>query len=326
MCERMEKFRYHRIEEVCKRATNMFRSIGMVLPVFVLVLSSCSRRTQRAVDPGKLQAVIGPDTARIVQAIRELDTAGVPHFWVDINLHFVAHREYGTFRRGAPGNEDVTNGLHWARLLINHANWALDSLGRSPSSLRDFEGDAHYNYRLYSDAGNLRDSFGGIWFWEPDQWVEFPYGERVLNVVLVDDGKRMLNGSACGFDFCNSVKLYGAWHNVRFEGKFGWWAFASLLNHETGHVFGLCHSFYCGNECAGIDLDPAVECHSGPCFDDCGGPNNGSCNNWLANSNNMMGYNANQNALTPCQWQRLIGNMCRSKAFYLQKRTAEILR
>lgn len=264
-------------------------------------------------------ASLKKDSIRVMKAILNLDMEEIPHYEIAINLHFVKHPEYGTFYKGAPDDMQISNGLHWARLLINHANWALDSLGSSPASKVNMDGDAHYNFKLFTDPNHPEDQYGGIWFWEDQTPAIFPYGDRVLNVLLMDDGKRYLNGSACGLNFCHSLILYGAYYNVKYNGKFGWWSFASLLNHEVGHIFGLCHSFSCNNECAGVDLDPAIECHNGPCYQDCGGPNYGMCNNWLANSNNMMGYNANQNALTPCQWKRIMINLYQTKAKYVQR-------
>ncbi len=261
--------------------------------------------------------IVNQDSAVVANCIERMDTHNLAEFVLDINIHFIEHRTYGTFYRGLQSDTSRYNGLFWSTLLVNHANWLLDVPGESPISLQQYRGDLRYNYRLYSDPDFTRDSFGGIWFWPEHIPDSFPYGDRVLNIVFLDDGTRMLNGSACGLDMCSSVTLYGAYYNLKYNGKFGWWSFAALLNHEVGHLLGLCHSFYCDNECAGIDLDPSRECFSGPCFMDCGGPNNGQCNNWLANSNNMMGYNANQNALTPCQWKRIMHTLYATKAKYV---------
>lgn len=297
-------------------STQLCMSLLWILCICFYAMS-CS--TNRLIGYKSSDSGMDTDSIQILNAISKLEMEKIPHYEIAINLHYIKHPEYGTFYKGVGDDMLQENGLHWAKLLINHANWALDSLGNSPASKENMKGDAHYNFKLYTEPNYQDDSFGGIWFWDHRAPAIFPYGDRVLNIVLQDDGKRLLNGSACGLNFCHSLILYGAYHNVKFNGKFGWWAFASLLNHEVGHIFGLCHSFSCDNECAGIDLDPAVECHKGPCYDDCGGPNYGLCNNWLANSNNMMGYNANQNALTPCQWKRLMINLYHTNAKYVKR-------
>lgn len=290
---------------------------AIYLFICALTFNSCCLWNSVCSNGNKANAdQIKNDSLLFLNAVETLDTSKIGHFTIDVNLHYVRNKDFGTFYRGEPANQDLKNGLFWSGLFVNHVNWVLDSLGRSSTSGANFEGDAHYNIRLYSDPENPLDSFGGIWFWEKHPYA-FPYKDRVLNIVFLDDGKRTLNGSACGMNFCSALTLYGAYHNVHFEGIFGWWAFAGLFNHELGHIMGLCHSFYCGNACAGIDLDLQKECVVRDCFNDCGGPNNGACNNWDSGSQNMMGYNANQNALTPCQWKSIMKNLFLTHAKYV---------
>jgi len=263
---------------------------------------------------------INSDSIRIANAIENLDTANVPKYIIRINLHFVGHETMGNFYRGSKSDFNHANGIHWAELFINHINYHLDSLGTSKTAIKNFHGDARYNMKLYSNPANPKDSFGGIWFWDSGFRYKFPYGDSVLNVIFINEEVRKLNGSACGLNMCNSIVLYGAYDNVINKGIFGHWAFASLLNHEFGHVMGLCHSFYCKNECNGIDLDVQKECMTAPCYNDCGGPNYKACNNWDSGSTNMMGYNPDQNSLTPCQWKRIMHVLHTTKAKYVERK------
>jgi hypothetical protein len=260
------------------------------------------------------------DSLCIARAIENLDTANVPEYIIFVNLHYVAHPEIGNFYRGVAGDQNPANGLFWSDLFINHVNYQLDSLGTSKTSLKNFQGRARYKIALYTNPANSKDSFGGIWFWDSGFRFNFPYGDTVLNIIFKNDPHRKLNGAACGLTMCHYMHLYGAYDNVINKGKFGWWSFAGLFNHELGHLMGLCHSFYCGNPCNEIDLLVQKECKLADCFDDCGGPNQGICNNWDSGSANMMGYNPDQNALTPCQWKHIMHTLYTSKAHYVLKK------
>ena len=67
------------------------------------------------------------------------------------------------------------------------------------------------------------------------------------------------------------------------------WKFASVSNHEIGHIFGLRHSWYKNDGCD--DTPPHPNCWSRT--------EEGKCSGVI--SNNMMDYNNIQRALTPCQ-------------------------
>lgn len=67
------------------------------------------------------------------------------------------------------------------------------------------------------------------------------------------------------------------------------WKFASVSNHEIGHVFGLRHSWYKNDGCDDTPTHP--NCWSST--------EDGKCAGVI--SNNMMDYNNIQRALSPCQ-------------------------
>ncbi len=88
-----------------------------------------------------------------------------------------------------------------------------------------------------------------------------------------------------GIALGNSLKIAG----IRKYDVSGAWRFAALMNHEVGHIFGLRHSWYKNDGCE--DTPPNPNCWSskkeGPCVG--------------ITSNNMMDYNNQQIAITPCQ-------------------------
>lgn len=286
---------------------------------FIVAMFSCSilhkHNTIDSSSPLKVS-----DSSLIWQAIDNLDTAQLPYVTIFVNIHFVDSKT-GNFYPGTKDDTLYYNGIFWTRLLINHANWVLRDLKFSPSSPRSYVGDSHIRYQLYSEPNEGRDSFGGIWFWKSYRDIKRVYDQKVMHVVFYDIDKEkdfQCRGYACGMHYCNEVVMMDAHDNARNHGPWGWWAFAGLMNHEVFHTFGLCHSFYCDNECKGIDIDPNKECHSNPCFNDCGGPHGGTCNNWDSGSQNIMGYNAEGNSITPCQWQHLYRNIYLSKALHLK--------
>jgi Secretion system C-terminal sorting domain len=96
------------------------------------------------------------------------------------------------------------------------------------------------------------------------------------------------------------------------------------INHEFGHLAGLCHSFSPTNTCSDLDWqlecgqpDPNVQFCPGtntPCSEVSHAGNNGcgfiSCRPCLCGelgfiSNNLMGYNGIEEAITPCQWSSM---------------------
>lgn len=89
-----------------------------------------------------------------------------------------------------------------------------------------------------------------------------------------------------GIAIGTSLKIAG----IRKYGVNGAWRFSALMNHEIGHIFGLRHSWYKNDGCD--DTPPNANCWNtskkeGPCFG--------------VTSNNMMDYNNQQMAITPCQ-------------------------
>lgn len=101
------------------------------------------------------------------------------------------------------------------------------------------------------------------------------------------------------------------------------------LAHEIGHTLGLNHPTWCGNECAGIDINPVVECEArcttNPpqlCADqpfDFGGPKVCAGNTRLCGgcSNNLTGSCGSLiRSITPCQWRTIFNDVLYGKSKY----------
>lgn len=113
-------------------------------------------------------------------------------------------------------------------------------------------------------------------------------------------GRKGFSAGRAGIALGNSLKIAGIMkHGVKDS-----WRFAALMNHEIGHVFGLRHSWYKNDGCD--DTPPNPNCWSpakngeGPCAG--------------VTSNNMMDYNNQQMAITPCQIGMVKKNMHKEKA------------
>jgi hypothetical protein len=102
-------------------------------------------------------------------------------------------------------------------------------------------------------------------------------------------------GFPSGIALGNSVKVCGA-----FENNKPFWDIRGLLAHELGHVLGLSHAW------TGFDGCPDTEKHPNRCFSQTGIP---PCDGPV--SNNMMDYNAQQHALSPCQIGKMQANLSR---------------
>ena len=101
---------------------------------------------------------------------------------------------------------------------------------------------------------------------------------------------------SAGIALGNAIKITGAFALNKKS-----WMMSRTLNHEVGHNFGLSHAFNKNDGCD--DTPPNPRCWSP---DDKPG-----CDTLM--SNNVMGYNNNQNAWTPCQIGRIHSHISRLK-------------
>ena len=126
------------------------------------------------------------------------------------------------------------------------------------------------------------------------------HADSILNVFIMSYPPDKMERNAdiyhgAGIALGSVVKLAGIFQKGGPE-----WAYATLLNHEIGHVFGLSHAWTSD----GCDDTP----NNANCFDD------NNCKDGVS-SNNLMDYNNSQMALTPCQIGRVRKIMSDEKTF-----------
>jgi Pregnancy-associated plasma protein-A len=240
-----------------------------------------------------------PDTARLE------DT---PVKWVRVNVHFMNSRSGQHNYRGDEAIRFAQDLVHTANgdLQKNNALW-LPWQNRLPVI------PPRYQYVLTPQKNRAGDT--GVYFHDDDELCFYvhkgdyanlydrrvfeKYGvqtDSIVNVFIMPHhpdsmrSEKYRRGSGgVGVMLSEGIKMAGM-----FESKMPAWAYRGILNHEVGHFFGLFHAF--DND--GCDDTPE---HDNSCWNR---TTEAPCNTRA--SNNMMDYNALQNALSPCQIGRVL--------------------
>lgn len=127
--------------------------------------------------------------------------------------------------------------------------------------------------------------------------------DTVLNIFYLNHhpdsiASKTYTASGSGIALGSSIKL-----GVVHEDDIQPWKFSSLINHEIGHVFGLRHSWTGSDGCEDTPRHP--NCWTGFGIAPCDGER----------SNNVMDYNPDQHAYTPCQLGRMEKQMMDETGF-----------
>lgn len=128
-----------------------------------------------------------------------------------------------------------------------------------------------------------------------------------INIFFLEDTNLEVKRTGISVGFYKMIIVGDSWSHYKSGRSTA--LFGLLVNHEIGHYLGLSHTYYCQNECAGIDVDPYADCNA---LDSDGNPkcsgnssNASECNPWNSGSNNLMASSSVSNSLTPCQIERL---------------------
>ncbi|NND33841.1 MAG: hypothetical protein HKN76_14725 [Saprospiraceae bacterium] len=232
------------------------------------------------------------------------DTSHLDHTpikYLRVNVHFMNSSDSTKNYSGERAKRfaqrmiaEATKGLEnntkmW--LPINNETPALPTRYRYQlSASQGFEPDSgvycHYDDDLYwfVSRGKNRNNYS--------RNVIQKYGiglDSIINLFIVPHHpdsviSETYSVTSAGIALGSAVKISGV-----FETRKDPWAFKGIINHEIGHVLGLRHTWN-GND--GCDDTPRnINCWNNTQPPPCD----------TAASNNLMDYNANQSAWTPCQ-------------------------
>lgn len=193
-----------------------------------------------------------------------------------------------------------------AHMFLDSVNYILGNFVENTNGGSQIPNNGESKIRFY-DTPDVYDC-SNLYFWDSYEDYEMgTTGESYFDIVFTEklksNGTYGMAGEAHGID--GEICLYNIHHKVFVENKqltdvVG--NYDGLLIHELFHVFDLNHIWLCSATCG--DIDPVIECGGTPPMGD---PCGSACeqlagNGVYNNSNNVMGYNGEQNALATCQY------------------------
>lgn len=232
-----------------------------------------------------------------------------PVRYLRLNVHFMNTRSQAHNYTGAEAIQYAKDLIYYANLDIQKNNKLWQPYRNNLPII-----PPRYQYVLTPSAPGAADQ--GVYFHYDDTLSFYIHKGPAANLERMEVIKKyqvqsdsVLNiffmphhpdhqGGGVGVMLGNAIKMAGM-----FESKQASWVHRGILNHEVGHFLGLHHAFY--ND--GCDDTPA---HGNPCWNQTPEP---PCD--TAASNNMMDYNALQNALSPCQIATMHARMADTSSY-----------
>lgn len=205
----------------------------------------------------------------------------------------------------------------FASALIDSMNIILGNFAVNSNGGSQLPNGGESKIRFFSTPDVFECS--NIFFWGSyDDYVNGTAGNGDFDIIFTEKGKLKYDDDGNVIDTIygssgqatiggSNLRLYNVHQDIFFENKDIETVadtYDGIGIHELFHVFRLPHSWDCSANCG--DLDRIVECGGSP---PSGVPCGSICESFAAdgvwgNSNNTMGYNSDQDALTNCQYAK----------------------